>query len=70
MGNWTTVYNASDSHWGIEGLEDGQSYTFRVRALNRIGWSPYSDNSTDIVFAAWMQGRHRSYTEVCNRNLN
>ena len=55
-GNWTTVYNGSEPHWPIDELREKSSYTFRVRALNTVGWSPYSENSTDIIFSPWMQG--------------
>ena len=44
--NWTLVYNDTEPKWTVEGLVMGQEYVFRVAALNRVGWSEYSDNSS------------------------
>ncbi|KAK2186839.1 hypothetical protein NP493_187g02000 [Ridgeia piscesae] len=50
--NWTTVYNGSDTRWVIGGLEHGEVYVFRVAALNAIGWSTFSANSTTMASVA------------------
>lgn len=34
---WTLVYNGTDTHWIISGLETGGQYHFRLYASNRIG---------------------------------
>ena len=47
--NWTLVYNGSETQWVVDGLDIGQSYVFRVAAVNVVAWSEYSLNSTIFV---------------------
>ena len=50
------VYNGSDTEWTVTELTLEESYLFKVKASNKIGWSEYSDNSTEFVYALQTSG--------------
>ncbi|XP_074649999.1 proto-oncogene tyrosine-protein kinase ROS-like [Tubulanus polymorphus] len=44
--DWVTVYNGTERKWLVDGLAPNEEFTFHVAAVNEIGWSEYSINSS------------------------
>ena len=62
--NWTIVYNGTNKRWVIDGLDYGEVYVFQVAALNRIGWSTFSGNSTMHTSVAVTKSRSSRFAVV------
>jgi len=43
MGSWTGVHLVSNTQYRATGLKPATTYLVRVRALNALGWSPFSE---------------------------
>jgi len=46
------VYNGSDTEWIIsdEYLNYHENYVFEVKARNKIGWGPFSNDSLPFMY--------------------
>lgn len=60
---WISYYNGTDTYWIISGLSDKLRYAFRVSALNEIGWSDPSEESSefDISAAAMLAEKNEQF---------
>ncbi|XP_021913370.1 proto-oncogene tyrosine-protein kinase ROS isoform X3 [Zootermopsis nevadensis] len=53
---WVLYYNGTDNYWIITDLSPSLRYTFRVRSMNKYGWSNFSlaSESFDFTEAAML----------------
>ncbi|PNF32886.1 hypothetical protein B7P43_G01836 [Cryptotermes secundus] len=48
--NWVLYYNGTENYWIITDLSPSLKYIFRVRSMNRYGWSDFSVASESFDF--------------------
>lgn len=65
---WTLVYNGTDTHWIISGLETGGQYYFRLYASNKIGVNDREWAQTIQLFR--FEDRYRLYPTLSSLTQN
>ncbi|XP_069689840.1 proto-oncogene tyrosine-protein kinase ROS isoform X2 [Periplaneta americana] len=48
--NWVLYYNGTENYWIITDLSPSLKYVFRVRSMNKYGWSDFSISSESFDF--------------------